>query len=161
MSVFFIVATFVSLINFNTMDGYFLTTQYWKVVLVDDQMYLGRLVIKTLEKRESLPDITEEEQKDFFFLIKKLEAFFKEEIGATMFNYSCLMNNAYRDGETPHVHYHFRPRYKNPVTILGHTFNDPNFGEHYISPTLTKNGPVQIPQEVREYIMNKMVDYFK
>lgn len=108
-----------------------------------------------------MPELSEEEQKDFFSLTKKLEAFFKEEIGATMFNYSCLMNNAYRDGEDPHVHFHFRPRYKEPVTILGYTFSDPNFGEHYVSPTLTKSDPVQVPQEVREYIMSKMEDYCK
>ena len=72
------------------MKGYFYATQYWKIVLVEDQMYLGRLVIKTVEPRMSLPDITEEEQKDFFNLIKKLETFFKEEFQATMFNYSCL-----------------------------------------------------------------------
>lgn len=143
------------------MNGYFLTTQYWKVAMVDDQMYLGRLVIKTITPRQSLPEITEEEQRDFLSLIKKLESFFKEEIGATMFNYSCLMNNAYRDGETPHVHYHFRPRYKNPVTILGYTFTDPNFGEHYISPTLVKYDPMTAPQEVRDFIVGKVLDYFK
>jgi diadenosine tetraphosphate (Ap4A) HIT family hydrolase len=143
------------------MEGYFLTTQFWKVVMTDDQMYLGRLVIKTITPRLSLPEITEEEQKDFFILIKKLESFFKDEIGATMFNYSCLMNNAYRDGETPHVHFHFRPRYQNPVTILGHTFSDPNFGEHYISPTLTKDEPVTAPKEVREYVMTKLQEYCK
>lgn len=143
------------------MDGYFLTTKYWKVVMVDDQMYLGRLVIKTIAPRVSLPDITEEEQKDFFVLIKKLESFYTEKIGATMFNYSCLMNNAYRDGETPHVHYHFRPRYKNPVTILGYTFTDPNFGEHYISPTLVKGEPVTAPLEVRNFIIEKLVEYCK
>ncbi len=143
------------------MEGYFLTTKYWKVLLMDDQMYLGRLIIKTLEQRESLVDLTEEEQRDFFILIKKLEAFYKEEIGATMFNYSCLMNNAYRDGETPHVHFHFRPRYKDPVTILGYTFNDPNFGEHYISPSLAKGPSIEAPVEVREYLMNKMVEYCK
>jgi diadenosine tetraphosphate (Ap4A) HIT family hydrolase len=135
------------------MDGYFLTTAYWKVDMVTDQMYLGRLVIKTIKPRVSLPDLTENEQKDFFVLIKKLESFFTEKIGATMFNYSCLMNNAYRDNETPHVHYHFRPRYKNTVTVLDQEFSDPNFGEHYISPTLVKSAPVIVPQDVREFIM--------
>lgn len=143
------------------MNDSFLTTQYWRVSLVDDQMYLGRLVIKTLDPRESLPVLTEEEQKDFFSLIKKLESFYKEELGATMFNYSCLMNHAYRDDEMSHVHFHFRPRYKNPVTVLGNVFSDPNFGEHYISPTLIKSAPVIAPQEVREFIMSKMIDYFK
>lgn len=143
------------------MNGYFLTTQYWKVVLADDQMYLGRVVIKTIEPKESLPELTEEEQKDFFSLIKKLESFYKKTLGATMFNYSCLMNNAYRDEETPHVHFHMRPRYKDSVTILGKTFSDPNFGEHYLSPTLIKGEPVTAPQEIRDFIMSKMVEYLK
>lgn len=143
------------------MNESFLETTHWKIFLAEDQMYLGRLVIKTKELRESLPDITEEEQKDFFLLIKKLESFYKEVIGATMFNYSCLMNDAYRDSEVPHVHFHFRPRYKNSVTILGNTFIDPNFGEHYISPTLEKIEPLVVSEDVRSFIVNKMQDYFK
>lgn len=143
------------------MNGSFLKTKYWELFLADDQMYLGRIVIKTITPHESLPEITEEEQKDFFSLIKKLESFYKETLGATMFNYSCLMNNAYRDGEIPHVHFHMRPRYKDPTTVLGYTFTDPNFGEHYLSPTLLKNDPVTAPQEVRDFITNKMVEYFK
>lgn len=142
------------------MDGYFLTTTHWKMVLPEDQMYFGRLVIKTKVERTALPDITKDEQKDLFVLIKKLEIFFKETFGATMFNYSCLMNNAYRDGETPHVHFHFRPRYKEPISVLGQTFTDPNFGEHYISPSLLGNEGVKISDDVREYIMESMKAYF-
>ena len=143
------------------MEGYFYSTQYWKIALVEDQMYFGRLVIKTIQPRISLPDITEEEQKDFFNLIKKLETFFKEEFQATMFNYSCLMNNAYRDGEIPHVHYHFRPRYKSPVTVQGQIFVDPNFGEHYISPTLTDNPPFVISDSIRSEIIDKCKNYLE
>lgn len=143
------------------MNELLLETTYWEVFLAEDQMYLGRLVIKTKEPRSSLPDITEEEQKDFFLLIKKLESFYKEVVGATMFNYSCLMNDAYRDNETPHVHFHLRPRYKNPVTILGNTFMDPNFGEHYISPTLEKIEPQEVSEEAKSFIVNKIQDYFK
>ena len=110
--------------------------------------------------RIALPDITEEEQLDFFVLIKKLESFYKEKIGATMFNYSCLMNNAYRDNETPHVHYHFRPRYKNPISILGQEFADPNFGEHYLSSSLDNNGDIIISNDVRDYIRTQMILYF-
>jgi diadenosine tetraphosphate (Ap4A) HIT family hydrolase len=143
------------------MNEPFLTTQYWKIFLADDQMYLGRIVIKTITPRESLPEITEEEQKDFFFLIKKLENFYKEVLGATMFNYSCLMNDAYRDGEIPHVHFHMRPRYKNPTIVLGETFIDPNFGEHYISPTLEGTKPVEVGEEIRNFITERMQNYFK
>lgn len=143
------------------MDGYFLTTKYWKVLLRDDQRYLGTLIIKTIEPRLSLPDLTIDEQLDFFILIKKLESFYKEKIGATMFNYSCLMNNAYRDNETPHVHYHFRPRYKTSVMVFGQEFSDPNFGEHYISASLNNNGDVIISDDVKKYIATEMLEYFK
>lgn len=143
------------------MNGYFFETNYWKIVLSNDQRYLGRLVIKTKEPRQALPDLSAEEQSDFFSLIAKLETFFKEKFGATMFNYSCLMNNAYRDGETPHVHFHFRPRYKNPVTIFGQEFADPNFGEHYISPSLNGNGDVVIPDEVKTHLVKELLHFLQ
>ena len=42
------------------------------------------------------------------------------------------MNNSYQKKPyTPHVHWHFRPRYEQPVTINNVTFEDPEFGFHY------------------------------
>lgn len=108
------------------------STTYWKVILADDQTYFGRLVIVSREPRTALPDLSREEQHDFFDLAKQLEDFFKKEFSATMFNYSCLMNLAYRDGEEPRVHWHFRPRYAQPVTVANEVIADPNFGNHYI-----------------------------
>lgn len=143
------------------MSGYFFETHYWKILLKSDQRYLGSLIIKTKAGREHLPDLTQEEQLDFFVLIKKLELFFTEKIGATMFNYSCLMNNAYRDSETPHVHYHFMPRYKTPVTVLHHEFSDPNFGQHYLSASLNGNGDVIIGDDVRNYIIEELKNYLQ
>ena len=78
-----------------------------------------------------------------------------------MFNYSCLMNNAYRDNEKPRVHFHFRPRYSSPVTVLGQTFSDHNFGEHYLSASLNGNGKVSIQDEVKIHIMNELKEYFR
>lgn len=142
------------------MEGYFFETNHWKILLSEDQRYLGYLVIKTKELRQSLPELTAEEQSDFFSLIAKLETFYKEKIGATMFNYSCLMNFAYRDNRTPHVHFHFRPRYKNPVTVLGQTFSDPNFGQHYLESTLD-DGKVIISSDVRGYLSKELINYLK
>lgn len=143
------------------MNDYIIKTNFWKVILSNDQMYIGRLVIVSVAPRESLSELSLEEQLDFFVLIKKLEYFYKDTFQATMFNYSCLMNNAYRDGDTPHVHFHFRPRYKSPIIILGQTFTDPNFGEHYISPTLLKQQATNVKDEIKDYISNKMIEYFK
>jgi len=142
------------------MEGYFYETKYWKILLSEDQRYLGYLIIKVKEERQTLPELTREEQEDFFKLIGKLETFYKEKIGATMFNYSCLMNFAYRDNRTPHVHFHFRPRYKTPITILGQEFSDPNFGHHYFESTLD-DGKVIIQDEVRNYISKELLKYLK
>jgi len=141
------------------MEGYFFETSHWKILLCEDQRYVGYMIIKTKVGRQTLPELTSEEQSDFFALIGNLEAFFKEEIGATMFNYSCLMNFAYRDNQTPHVHFHFRPRYRNPITLAGHTFTDPNFGSHYLEPTLNDNGVVPMPDEVRVYLTKQIHSY--
>ena len=44
-----------------------------------------------------------------------------------MFNFACLMNNAYRDNETPHVHFHFIPRYKNELKLFNKIYKDKHF----------------------------------
>lgn len=48
-----------------------------------------------------------------------------------MFNFSCLMNNAYRDNEKPHVHFHFMPRYKNEVNLFNKKYIDKHFGYNF------------------------------
>ena len=46
----------------------------------------------------------------------------------TMYNFSCLMNNAYRDNEKPHVHFWFVPRYKHELNIFNKIYIDKHFG---------------------------------
>ncbi len=70
---------------------------------------------------------------DFLALVRKLETLCRKTFGATMFNWTCLMNNAYQNSPPePQVHWHFRPRYDAPVKVAGKTFEDPNFGYHYL-----------------------------
>ena len=53
-------------------------------------------------------------------------------LGATMFNWSCLMNDAYKSTPPcPHVHLHVRPRYSAPITVGDYTFCDYRFAHHY------------------------------
>lgn len=133
-------------------------TKHWKVILADDQTYFGRLVIVSREPRQSLPDLSQEEQSDFFVLAKQLEDFFKKEFSATMFNYTCLMNHAYRDGETPRVHWHFRPRYAQAITVAGSTVTDPNFGSHYIPTAFGLKDAVA--DEAKELLIKKIQHTF-
>ena len=64
------------------------------------------------------------------------------------------MNDAYKE-ENPHprVHLHFRPRYRNPVKILGETFVDEDFSRHYKKGTDRK-----VSLEVEDEIANKILE---
>lgn len=55
-----------------------------------------------------------------------------------MFNFACLMNNAYRDSTTPNVHFHFVPRYKNETTIFNKKYKDKHFGYNFWKWSLSK-----------------------
>ncbi|MDD5568988.1 MAG: HIT family protein [Candidatus Pacebacteria bacterium] len=108
-------------------------TEYWKVFLMPNQTYLGYCSV-SLKRRDcgDLADMTNDEIIDFLKLAKKLESAIKKAFGATMFNWTCLMNLAYQNNPpTPHMHWHFRPRYDHKVTFAGLEFVDQFFGQHY------------------------------
>lgn len=114
------------------MDRQIFESKHWEVTLSGDQLYLGRAYVSCKTKRESLSELTEEEFSDLHAVIKKYESLLKNTFKATLFNWSCLMNHAYREKPyTPQVHFHVRPRYEKEVSVSGVIFNDPNFGDHY------------------------------
>ena len=108
-------------------------TKFWKVILMQDQTYLGRCVIVLKRQCGDLAEITHDEALDFFDnIVKKLEKAFRISFKARMFNWACLMNNAYQEkNPKPQVHWHFRPRYSSKVKVSDEVFVDPNFGYHY------------------------------
>ena len=114
-------------------DSSFITqTLHWKVFLNPKQTYLGRSIITLKRHCGSLSDLTKQEWEDYIHLLKNLESAYKEVLGATLFNWSCLMNNAYQNKPpNPHVHWHLRPRYEKPIKLFGVTFEDTEFGNHY------------------------------
>ena len=61
-------------------------------------------------------------------LEKELERVCKKLFNSTMFNFACLMNNAYRDNEKPHVYFQFIPRYNGERVILNKKYKDKYFG---------------------------------
>lgn len=108
------------------------SSDHWKVFLNQEQAYLGRMVVVAKRHVPSLGDLSLEEQLDFFKLVKILEDVVKVAFGASLSNWSCLMNDAYQEeNPTPYVHWHLRPRYNHDVTINGQVFSDPEFGHHY------------------------------
>ena len=128
-------------------------TEFWKVILMPDQTYLGRCVVVLKRNCGDLAEVSHEEVLDFFDnVVKKLEVSFRNTFNATMFNWTCLMNNAYQEEvPKPQVHWHFRPRYKSPVHFLGETFIDPNFGHHYERAT-----EKLINQDIRKEIIKQI-----
>jgi diadenosine tetraphosphate (Ap4A) HIT family hydrolase len=114
-----------------------LQSTYWSAHVMDDQLYLGRLVVVLNTPQnirvEHLRDIPVISYVELLHVISVLEESLTKAFGATMFNWACLMNNAYQEPDPkPHVHWHFRPRYKQHVEFEGVIFEDPNFGHHYL-----------------------------
>ena len=109
----------------------------WEVVFVDwCQEYPGQCIISS--NKESLSDLTDEEWKKLGIIEKELERICKKLFNATMFNFACLMNNAYRDNEKPHVHFHFIPRYKDKISLFNKVYNDRHFGYNFWKWALSK-----------------------
>ena len=102
----------------------------WEVVFGNwSQEFIGYCVISC--NKESLSELTSDDWVELGKLEKELERVCTKLYGATMFNFSCLMNNAYRDNEKPHVHFHFIPRYKNEVSIFNKKYIDKHFGYNF------------------------------
>ena len=109
---------------------YLYKSNNWEVIFGDwSQSFIGYCIITC--SKESLSDLTDEEWIELGKLEKELERVCKKLFGATMFNFSCLMNNAYRDKEKPHVHFHFMPRYKNEVVLFNKKYIDKHFGYNF------------------------------
>ena len=106
--------------------------KFWRVTIAPDQGYLGRCYVTLKKHKACLGDLTEAEWSEFAVITNKLEASLKTSFGATPFNWACMMNNAYQQKPfDAHVHWHFRPRYEDAVTIDAVIFDDKEFGHHY------------------------------
>jgi len=96
-----------------------------------------------------LSDLAGDEWDDFSKVVKTLESTYKEALGATLFNWGCLMNDAYQNKPpNPHVHWHLRPRYEKPIKLFGLTFEDLEFGHHYARPEISYTAPREIQEKI-------------
>jgi diadenosine tetraphosphate (Ap4A) HIT family hydrolase len=101
--------------------------KYWNVIFGEwCQEFPGYCIIEN--DKESLSELEPEAWIELGQIEKELEKVCTKLFGATMFNFACLMNNAYRDKEKPMVHYHFIPRYKNKLNLFKKVYKDRYFG---------------------------------
>lgn len=119
--------------NIRSSYGKLLQTEYWHISVAPHQSFLGKCYVSLNKHKSSLSELNENEWVDFGKLAAILESTIKEAFGADMFNWTCLMNDAYYEtnNPNPHVHWHVRPRYDHNVEINGYTFTDEQFGRHY------------------------------
>ena len=104
--------------------------KYWEVIFVDwCQEFPGQCIVSC--EKESLSDLSNEEWVELGIIEKELERVCKKLFQTSMFNFACLMNNAYRDEKTPHVHFQFIPRYRNEVLLCEKTYKDRHFGYNF------------------------------
>lgn len=107
-------------------------TRFWRVVLAPNQSLVGRCVVHLKRHVGDIAALTQDELVEWLEVVKTLEAALRSAFGATMFNWSCYMNHAYRERmPDPHIHWWAVPRYKHSVTIGERTFTDPGFGRPY------------------------------
>lgn len=111
--------------------------KYWTVTFgVWCQDHPGYCIVGN--DKESLSELSSDEWIELGIIEKELERVCKKLFNATMFNFACLMNNAYRDGEMPKVHYHFVPRYKNELKLFNKIYKDRHFGYNFWKWNLSK-----------------------
>ena len=127
----------------------------WSVFLSDEQDYIGRCILVLKRHCNSLAELTEDEWDELRSLVCKVEACLKAVLGATLCNWSCLMNSFYKAPmPDPHLHIHVRPRYAQPVTLSGNIYIDSEFGHHY---ALHKNS--LIPGKVTEEVFIRLKEW--
>ncbi len=104
----------------------------WAVCLADEQDYIGRCILVLKRHCSCLSELNDDEWIELKQLIVKLEKCFKNTLGAELSNWSCLLNDFYKEEDAnPHVHIHVRPRYKMPMELDGTIYEDEEFGHHY------------------------------
>jgi len=137
----------------NNPDYLFLyETGHWRAVLAPNQSLVGTCVIHLKRHAGDLADLTPEEMLELLELIRKHEWVLEKALEATMFNWSCYMNHAYRnEPPDPHVHWWAVPRYIHVVKIEDWTFNDPDFGNPYRHERWQ-----EVPAAVRKAIARKI-----
>ncbi len=109
--------------------------RYWHLSLSENQYYLGRatLILKNSSTRH-LRELEKEEIEELFGFIKKYEIALKKSFNTTNFNWTCLMNDSYKEKKLKKqapLHFHVWPRYKNKIVFEGEEFHDEVFAHHY------------------------------
>ena len=93
---------------------------HWSVYLADRQDYVGRCILVLNRHCGSLSELDVPEWLELKTIMGRLEWICKEVLGAELCNWSCLLNNFYKEAvPNPHLHIHV-------YTCFGHTKKQPS-----------------------------------
>ncbi len=105
-----------------------------------------------------LMELNGEEWEEFGKIVKIMEKALSDIFKPSLFNWSCFKNAAFRsENPKPEIHWHFIPRYKEPVKYNGIMFDDPDFG--HIPRPVTREIPAVIMTELYKLIKSQMEIY--
>ena len=93
-------------------------TNCWRVVVNYNQNKLGKCMVCLKRHDEDICNLSEEEVRDLWAIIRKLKAVLTSCFQPDHFNYAFLMN------QDAHVHLHVIPRYRGTCTFAGVEFQD-------------------------------------
>jgi diadenosine tetraphosphate (Ap4A) HIT family hydrolase len=126
-------------------------TEHWIIFLAPSQRYLGTCVVSLKRQCRNLMELNNDEWVEFGKIVQMMEKALDDVLSPSLFNWSCFKNAAFRaKNPKPEIHWHFLPRYKDPVKYRGITFQDPDFG--YIPQPIT----FKIPSDVMVDLLNLM-----
>lgn len=92
--------------------------QYWRVVANYNQNKLGKCMVCLKRHDEDICNLSEDEIKELWDIIRKLKAALAACFRLEHFNYAFLMN------KDAHVHLHVIPRYQSRRVFAGMEFQD-------------------------------------
>jgi diadenosine tetraphosphate (Ap4A) HIT family hydrolase len=136
----------------NSQYRFLFETGYWRIVLAPNQSLIGRCVVHLKRHCGDLIELTQQEFIEWFEVVKTLEIALRSAFGASMFNWSCYMNHAFRNNPpNPHIHWWAVPRYNHKVEIAEWVFDDPSFGNPY-----DHNRWLEVPEEIQQEITERI-----
>lgn len=113
-------------------DGLVADSPSWRILVSRDQGYLGRCMVISRHHLGNIAEMDFQQNDDLFDTQVRLEHAVRMAFDADWCNWTQLGNDAFAEEEPkPHLHYHLRPRYSQPVEFGGYEFTDPHFGQMY------------------------------
>ena len=128
-------------------------SRYWRVVLAPNQILIGRCVVHLKRHCSDIADMQPDEVVDWLSLVVVIESALRKAFNPTLFNWSCLMNQSYREyPPNPHIHWWVVPRYNHSINLGNYVFDDSKFGNPY-----DHSMRLDLPKDIRQQIVSQIL----